>query len=395
MAKEFLISLYLLFFKILFNIFKLFPLKKKVTFVVSFKDNGLFVYNEMKKQQIPYNVVFLCEQSCYKEIEQNVNTDVILLNLKNIIPCIYHLATSKQIIIDNYFAFLSSVNFKKNVQCIQLWHAAGAIKTFGLKDKSVSSRPKRALKRFNRVYNQFKKIIVGSDEMAYIFKEAFNVSESNILYTGIPRTDLFFDKKNQYNIRNELIFNNPILKNKKVIFYAPTFRDGELNRFKLHLDIDKLYSAFSKEYVVLIKLHPAIKNNLTLDKKYNGFLFDYSTYDNVNKLLFITDYLITDYSSIPYEFSLLERPMIFFPYDLETYQQQRGFWGPYEDIVPGPIAMNTEEIINIIRSNDFDFERIRTFSLNWNKYSRGNSSENLVRYLFQEEEHAVQKEKFY
>ncbi|MEK5524010.1 CDP-glycerol glycerophosphotransferase family protein [Heyndrickxia sp. FSL W8-0423] len=385
MVREFLIELYLLLFKIQFNFFNLFPLKEKVTFVVSFKDNGLFVYNEMKKKQIPCKIVFLCEKSSYSEIKKNVDSEVLLFeikNFKNFIKSIYHLATSKHIIVDNYFGFLAAINFKDEVECIQLWHAAGAIKTFGLKDKSVSFRSNHANIRFQRVYNKFEKIIVGSDEMAEIFKEAFNISENNILYTGIPRTDLFYNENYQNLIREELLGKNPLFKHKKVIFYVPTFRDGSLNDFELHLDLDQLYRELSKEYVVIIKLHPAITNKLMINKKFDNFVFDFSSYSNVNDLLFITDYLITDYSSIPYEFSLLEKPMIFYPYDLEEYQQQRGFWGPYEKLVPGPIAYETQDIIKIIKNDQFDYEQIRTFAKTWNKYSKGTSSENIVNCLF-------------
>ncbi|MGE8206615.1 CDP-glycerol glycerophosphotransferase family protein [Heyndrickxia sp. NPDC080065] len=386
MVREFLIKLYLLLFKIQFNFFKLFPLQDKIVFVVSFKDNSLFVYEEMKRRKIRQKVVFLCESSSFNVIKNNVDAQVLLFESKNIIDmvkAIYYLAISKNIIVDNYFGFLSAVSFKDGVQCTQLWHAAGAIKTFGLKDKSVSLRTKRAKERFQRVYNQFDKVIVGSDEMAEIFKKAFNLSENNILYTGIPRTDIFYNQEHQEMKRRELFRQNPQLKDKKIIFYVPTFRDDSLDSFDFQLDLDQMCRELSGNYVVLIKLHPAIKNRPIIEKRLEGFVFDYSTYANVNDLLFLTDYLITDYSSIPYEFSLLEKPMIFYPYDLVEYQEQRGFWGRYEDLVPGPVVYETKDIIEVIKNNQFDYEKIRDFSRTWNKYSLGRSSENLVNSLFE------------
>src|SRR5699024_1500932 len=89
------------------------------------------------------------------------------------IRSIYHLATARVIFIDNYFGFLAATSFKENVTCVQLWHAAGAIKQFGLKDPSNQYRSKRANQRFKKVYKQFHQIVVGSEKMADIMKESF------------------------------------------------------------------------------------------------------------------------------------------------------------------------------------------------------------------------------
>ena len=91
-------------------------------------------------------------------------------------------------------------------------------------------------------------------------------------------------------------------------------------------------------------------------------VLDVSAYPNVNHLLLVTDYLLSDYSSMPYEFALLNRPQIFFPYDLDDYKKESGFWSSYEDVVPGPIVQSTDEIIELIGKDDFDLEEIAAFS---------------------------------
>nr|WP_259549351.1 CDP-glycerol glycerophosphotransferase family protein [Heyndrickxia oleronia] len=175
---------------------------------------------------------------------------------------------------------------------------------------------------------------------------------------------------------------HPFLKNKKVILYAPTFRDGNVKHFETILDINYLYHSLGEEYVILIKLHPTVQEKLDFDYDlYKGFIYDFSYYKDVNDILLITDYLITDYSSIPYEFSLLGKPMIFYPFDLEQYEIERGLWGKYEDLVPGPVVFNTEEMVNVIKENKFDLNKVKEFSNIWNKYSEGYSSKNLVDYL--------------
>ncbi|WP_018660826.1 CDP-glycerol glycerophosphotransferase family protein [Heyndrickxia acidiproducens] len=392
MAREFFIFVYLLLFHVIFAFCSIFPVKRKITFVVSFKQNSLFVYNELKKQSKPFQVTFVCTPSCYQQVAKEVKQKkVFLFDLKkpwHFISSIYHIATSQYVIVDNYYGFLSTVSFKKGVECIQLWHAAGAIKTFGLSDKSIHMRSKGALHRFKKVYAQFDHVVIGSEKMKHIFMEAFGLSSEKFLLTGIPRTDLFFEKERKEAVVKHIYRRYPALKNKKVILYAPTFRDGQLDKFDLKLDLSQMHKAFKDTYALIVKLHPAVKKNADLSR-YPGFVIDCTDYDDVNELLLITDVLITDYSSIPFEFSILNRPMIFYPYDLEAYQETRGFWESYDQLVPGPVAYQTGEIIKLIKSGSFDYRRIEAFSKLWNTYSTGHSSRNLVQYLYHHEENKV------
>lgn len=382
--RNLLIKMYLCFFKIFYYIFYLLPIRKKVTFITTFGDNCVALFEEMKKQNFTYQTVFLYKKSCEKQLENIKGTKKIRfesVNLINEIRSIFHIATSRYIIIDNYFGFLSTIHFKKNVECIQLWHAVGAFKKFGLKDHTFEDRPISDKKRILKVYKQFHKIVVGSDKMAAIFMAAFNVDRKNILPTGIPRTDLFFDDMKKRTIAFDWLKDYPTLENKKIIMYAPTFRDNELKNFKLHLDLFLLQKKLGEEYAIILKLHPAISNEKNYVEKYPGFVYDFSSYKDVNKLLIITDILITDYSSIPFEYALLNRPIIFFTYDLAKYRNDRGLWEGFEQTIPGPNVSSTSEIISIIKEQDYDFQQISEFALEWNKYSQGNSSEKLVEYL--------------
>lgn len=386
MVRDILIELYLFFFRIQFNLFKLLPLKNKVTFVVSFGENSLSVFREMKKQGRQERVVFLRKSPSAFPFKQLNGATVInfeTINLFDMIRSIYHLATSKYIVIDNYYGFLATANFKDEVKVIQLWHAVGAIKSFGLNDLTINKRSKIAKKRFGLVYQKFQKIVVGSEEMARIFIDAFNVSPEVILRTGIPRTDIFYDEDAISQIKKKLYDQNELLQKKKVILYAPTYRDDDIVRFELKLDIEKLFDAFGDSHVLVLKLHPVIKNNVkNYESLFEGFVFDYSSYTNVNDLLLVTDILITDYSSIYYEFSLLSRPIIFFSYDEESYKQKRGMIGDYNKQVPGPIAKTTDEVIAYMKHYPFNLEKINSFAKKWNRYSRGNASLQLIHYMF-------------
>lgn len=380
--REIFIEIYLAFFKAVFTLFKWLPLQEKVTFVVSFKANPLAVYKEMKRLNFPGKVVFLCKGNCYRSMKNSVEEKVYRIESNHLfheIAGIYHLATSRIIILDNYYGFLAAASFKKDVECIQIWHAAGAVKTFGLKDKTIQKRTKRALKRFKKVYQQFHKVVVGSDEFAKIFREAFHLSEENILPTGVPRTDFFYDRERHGKIRKQFFRKYPELKGKKIILYAPTYRDYE-EESRFPLDVGRLYDRWKGEYALLIRLHPSVHASLEFGD-YKGFVYDFSRYPEINDLLVIADYLVSDYSSVPFEYAILEKPMIFFPYDLEKYERERGLWKKYEELVPGPIVKSTEELIECIENGAFDREKIREFKEVWNAYSRGFSSRNLVLYL--------------
>jgi teichoic acid glycerol-phosphate primase len=383
MFREIAISCYLLIFRILFSTFKLIPQKEKTVFVASFGDNAFYVANELIK--FNKNIVILKTRSCKISFEKLKQPNISIItftaaNPLNFVRSIYHLATSKVIFFDNYFGFLSVTKFKENVICVQLWHAAGAIKQFGLMDPSIKIRGKRAIKRFLSVYKSFQYVVVGSEKMVNIFCKSFNLNNHNMLRTGIPRTDFFYQKDKHQEIIGDLRIKYPFIKNKKVILYAPTFRDHELNAFQLALDIPLMEKELGQDYVLLLKLHPSITTSMSIDN--SNFVFNVSDFHNINYLLLITDLLITDYSSIPFEFSLLEKPMIFFTYDLEEYSKSRGFWEDFHSNVPGPIAKNTEEVIQLIKENRFDLDKIRNFATEWNKYSRGNSSKNLVKYIY-------------
>lgn len=385
MIRELVVEVYLIIFRILHSVMKVFPLKRKVTFIMSYGENLFFIYEEMKNKNINCEVVFLYKHTCKYELGSYSNVKSYkfeTINIIHTIKSIYHLSTSQYVIVDNYFGSLANVKFKRGVECIQIWHAAGALKKFGLLAPNFKKRSLRAQNRFMEVYKHFHKIVVGSEALADIYKEAFALSDHNILRTGIPRTDLFFDKQGQQKVKDDIFRVNPHLRGKKVILYAPTFRDKELVDFDLQLEIDEMYQHLRDEYILIIKLHPAIRNISESEERYADFLYDYSLYPNINDLFLVTDILITDYSSIPFEFCLLNKPMIFYAYDLEKYAKKRGIIGDYVSDVPGPVVNSTKEVVSVIKNGAFQLESIHEFSTKWNEYSTGNSSGSFVKEVF-------------
>lgn len=385
MGREIAISIYLFVFRLFFSLFKLFPQKQTTVFVASFGDNILYTMKEVERQSEDH-IVILKNNQCkvtFYDVPQRKVLYFESFNMLHWLQSIYHLATAQTVFVDNYYGFLAVTNFKPEVKCVQLWHAAGAIKQFGLMDLSIENRPLRAFKRFKKVYKRFDHVVVGSDNMAAVFREGFGISKSQLLTTGVPRTDFFYDEQEMAFAKDLLKDEYPSIGEKKKILYAPTYRDDDLSMSSLKLDLEKMYDQLKYDYIILLRLHPAV--NGKFENKLPGFVHNVSEYPNINHLLTITDILVTDYSSIPFEFSLLKKPMIFFAYDLAEYEENRGFWENFEDMVPGPIVNTTSELIQAIKAKDFDMDQINAFAEEWNTYSNGTSSRDLVKIVYESE----------
>ncbi len=384
MIKELGISIYLFLFKILFALLKLFPLRNKTVFLSSFGDNAFFIAKELSKTQ-RHSLIFINQSKCKIDFSlvPTDNKKIYSFETSNILDTflsIYHLATSKYVFVDNYAGVLSVIKFRQEVKCIQLWHAAGAIKKFGWSDPETAGRSERAKLRFQQVYDRFQYIPVGSQQMADIFSKSFHVDQSHFIYTGVPQTDFYFDSVAKDIAHAALQSKYPAIVGKKVILYAPTFRKNSLNRMEIQLNIDELLEKLNDEYVLLIRLHPSVQEVTNLKK--NSRVLLVNDYPHLSELLVISDVLITDYSSIPVEYSLLGKKMIFFTYDLAEYSKTQGIWAESSLYFPGPIVKSTNEVINEILNPEIEHHKIDQFRSHWNTYSTGQSTNQLITVIY-------------
>ncbi|MBC6298291.1 CDP-glycerol glycerophosphotransferase family protein [Listeria sp. FSL L7-1517] len=376
-VKKIAVSIYM-FFLSLFSIFcGLFGVKKRVLIIASFPENTTAILNEMDRQNENFETI--CFHTERVQFDQGKFSFVIFLsnNLFNKWKLIYYLNTSKVILVDNYYPELAAVSFRTGVECIQLWHANGALKQFGWEDNSIANRSETDKKRFKAVYKRFLKVVIGSDEMGEIFKRSFLLSDSQLLKIGVPRTDIYFNEALQQQKRTEWR-NNFQANDKKIILYAPTFRDNELAEAKLAMDFKAMETALANDYLLLLKLHPAV--NVDAQSLNSDFIVNVDKNVALEELLAAVDILITDYSSIPFEYALFEKPIFFFCYDLEQYDNERGLLKNYQQVIPGPISKTTEELIQQIQTAKMD-DNLVAFSKIWNKYSDGHASERIVTYM--------------
>lgn len=225
-----------------------------------------------------------------------------------------------------------------------------------------------------------------------IFKRAF-LFKKEILDKGYPANDIFYEKINKK--RNEIKKALNINPEKKIILYAPTFRDTERDingnpYFDLPLDLNKFYDEFNDKYIILLRFHYLISNNIKIEDKLKKFVLDVSNYDDVHELLLVSDILITDYSSVFFDYAHSKNPILFFMPDFKIYKENiRGLYLDIKKDLPGPIFFNENELVNGIKNISKIKKRFEyRYGEFYNKYcelGHGNSSEEVIKSVFEGE----------
>lgn len=280
--------------------------------------------------------------------------------------------------------------YKKRKGCIFLetWHGTPLKKLVFDMDDVTSASPlyKEDVYYQTRAWDY---LVAPNEFSEKIFRRAFSF-EGSILGTGYPRNDILYHPDKEalaLAIKEEL----GLPKDKKVILYAPTWRDDEfygpgMYKFSLMLDLGRMKEELGSEYVVILRTHYFIADALDLSG-YGGFAFNLSKYDDVARLYLISDVLITDYSSVFFDYANLRRPMLFFTYDLEKYRSiLRGFYIDVEKELPGPMLFDTEEIIDAIHNlrtiqRNYE-ERYKQFYEKYCAWEDGHAAERVVDAVF-------------
>ena len=243
---------------------------------------------------------------------------------------------------------------KKDSQVIvSTWHGT-PLKKLGLDIGNVYTMNPFIKHSYVNVSKQWDYLISPNRYTTNILKSCFGY-QKEIFESGYPRNDILYNADEERVNRIKSSLNIP--EDKKVILYAPTWRDDEfidagLIKFQLKLELDKLKEAFSDEYIILIRTHYFIADKLDLSGV-EDFAIDVSKYNDIAELYLISDLLITDYSSVFFDFANLKRPILYYTYDLDKYENVlRGFYIDIRKEVPGPLLETTDEVIDAIRNID-------------------------------------------
>ena len=291
------------------------------------------------------------------------------------------LASSKYVFLNDNFFPLAFMSFKPETMVVQLWHAPGASKKFG---GSVDFESREILAKISE-NTDF--LIVTSDKIKDYYSEAFQMPLSKIRALGLPRMDYYFENHDIDRLKQDFCSRYGVSSDKKIILYAPTFRDEEkYNNVFDYLDLEEFNRILGDEYVLALRLHPKIRNFHKDDISSQGKYIDVSGFESEQELMLISDMMITDYSSIMIEYAILNRPILFFTYDLEDYlANERGFYYDFKTTVPGPIAYSSDELIGIIHDDDFDKSKISDFVKTQLDVIDGKSSKRIVDFLLNNE----------
>lgn len=370
--KKILITIVIHFLKILANIIyllmKLFPTKHQIV-MISRQSNNItldfeLIKNELNEKYENLKVIVLC-----KKIENGIYNKILYCTY--ILKTMYYLARSKVCVIDSYCIPVSILKHKKGLIVIQIWHASGAVKKFGYQILDKKEGSSAFIAKLMCMHKNYDYLIAPSEVTKDIFSEAFHVPKEKIIKLGLPRLEYIANPK--YDKSSEIYEKYPYLKDKKNILYIPTFRKNK----NINLVDEILKTTIDKNnYNLIISLHPLDKTNVPdeylIDKKYSSF-----------DLIKIADYIITDYSVLSIEASVLKKPIFLLLQDLKEYETARGLNVNLKQELPSFICENFVEVIDKIDKKEYNMEELHNYKNKYIQVDVNKTVKNIVNFIIQ------------
>lgn len=349
--KSFLVKIFLGLLKLIYFPIKMLKVQNKVVYISRQFNNETLDFKLIQEKMIEKypntkNVILA------KRMENGIINKIRYF--LHMFVQMYHVSTSKVVIVDSYCIIVSVLKHKKETKIIQIWHAISAIKKFGYQTIGKTTGTDIKLAKNMCMHKNYDYVLCSSKVTAKYFEEAFNISNEKIKYLALPRLDYILQEDDE---KTEEIYNTyPELKDKINILYVPTFR-----KFKKVKINDVIQRIDTKKYNLIVKLHPLDKKNYTYLQK-DGVIYDdkFKSYD----LLKMCDKVITDYSSLAMESSLLGKPLYFYIYDVKLYQEDPGLNFNFKKEKIGRYATNSpKKIVNMLE-REYDFSVLDSFRKN-------------------------------
>lgn len=370
--KKIIVSFGKVFLNLIYGFLKLMPVKNQIVFISMQSDYPSLDFRlleEVIKNKSPdTKLVFLCKKM---ESALKRKTDYIKYVLKMVgyvFKAMYYLATSKVCVAESYCVPVSFLKHKEELKIIQIWHASGAVKKFGYQSLNTEEGKSEDVAKLMCMHKNYDYVIAPSEITKHIFSEAFNIEKEKIIKLGLPRLEYITNKK--YDKSEEIYEKYPELKNKKIILYVPTFRKGK------NIDLTEVlnYSLDNEKYKLIIKLHPLEKTEVPDEYKIDS---QYTSYD----LIKIADYIITDYSILSVEASILQKPIFLYLYDLEEYNKNRGLNIDLNKELKTFTSKNFSDIMSKIEKNNFDMDEIVKYKNKYIEVNTNNTISNLADFI--------------
>lgn len=339
--------------QIIYQFMKVFPVENKVT-MISRQSNKVpldfQLLSDSLKQKVPdIKITLLCHT-----LDGGANASIKnkIRYCFHMFEQMYHIATSKLVLLDTYCITASLLKHRKRLKIIQIWHSMGTMKLFGYTALGNEEGSSRKIAECMRMHANYDFFIAASENYRNHLAAGFNCDKNKAFICPLPRYDLLKNNEYKVNKQKEIYSKYPELRGRKKILYCPTFRkDEEEMKQALHNLIKYLPEGFE----LIVKLHPLSRISVT--DKHVWILKEFSTFDT----LFIADYVISDYSCVVYEAGILKLPLCFYIFDFEQYGVKRGLAIDFEKEVKGVISPKASVIMEAIKNGKFDMQKIQEF----------------------------------
>ena len=287
------------------------------------------------------------------------------------------LAKQDFIFADDLVPIFEALDLSDRTKLIQVWHAGEGFKAVGYSRFGKKSSPHPTFS----CHRKYDYVITGSERLVDVYSEVFGISKENILPLGMARLDGFLDADRISSKKKSFYEAHPECEGKKLVLFSPTFRGtGQKSAFYDYdmIDMDAVYDFCGDEYIWAFKMHPFTHGKPPIPDKYSDRIIDLSDSQDINDLYYVTDIMITDYSSTYFEYALMERPILFYTYDRTVYEVHRGVQKGILETAPGKVCDTFGELMDALKNKDYDFEKTLKFrEENFGNYD-GKASDRII-----------------
>lgn len=303
-------------------------IENKIVFLAPTRDalsgNLLFIWRAL--EGAPFEKVALFEKDC-----------------DNLEQVMQHVATAHYVIADDFVRFMYALSLHPKQKFIQVWHSAGAFKRMGFARMGREGSTQRG----SLTHRNYTDVVVSSEGVVGDFAQAFGVDRAKVHPFGVARSDIFFDETYCRNTREELRAHYGISPSQKVVLFAPTYRGNDAHSAYYpasYMNLDAFANGLGEEVVLVVKYHPFIKERPIFTEDEGHRIIDLSRHREINDVLLMSDVLITDYSSVIFEYALLNKPLVFYTPDSAEYVKKRDFFYDFSTYCYGPVEQTQDEL---------------------------------------------------
>ncbi|WP_338897957.1 bifunctional glycosyltransferase family 2 protein/CDP-glycerol:glycerophosphate glycerophosphotransferase [Streptomyces sp. TG1A-60] len=369
------------------EVFQRMPVRRRLVVFEShlgrqYSDSPRAIYEEMRRQGLDFEAVW-----SYTGRPQDFPADATLVRRWSL-PYLRALARA-EFWIDNQ-SYPLKLTKRPGTTYLQTWHGS-ALKRMGFDEPGWKLKTRAGQAEQQRTLDRFDHFLIRSEHDVRTLAKAFRLREKVLLRVGYPRNDALVRARGAVE-RPPLAAELGIPPDKKVLLYAPTFRQLGRRRFTLPFDVERFAETFGEEYVLLVRAH--YLNHVVLPPSVRGRVVDVSAHHDVTPLLALADALITDYSSVMFDYALLDRPMLFLTYDYEEYVHEgRGTYVDLLERAPGPVVRTEDELHAVLTASSLQEQSVKyaaareRFVADFGEYDKGTAARRVVDEFFSEWRH--------